>query len=105
MSERHEIWVLLDRIQMDVRALDTKVQALRGHVAGLDLPDKPAPSSAVEKIRRQIANGVITSQVDLDAEIRGANLGAVVAGEPGFALALHLTQTARREVMPNGRPQ
>lgn len=38
-TERHEIWQLLDAIQMDIRAAGTKMVALRAHVAGLDLPD------------------------------------------------------------------
>lgn len=41
MSDRHEIWELLDGIQMDLRAATAKMVALRSFASNLDLP---APS-------------------------------------------------------------
>jgi hypothetical protein len=39
VSDRHEIWELLDGLQMDIRAASGKLVALRSYVAGLDLPE------------------------------------------------------------------
>lgn len=40
MTERHELWTLLDQAQMDIRALSAKLVQIRSYVAGLDLPDR-----------------------------------------------------------------
>lgn len=42
MSERHDIWTLLDTLQMDHRAMGAKIVALRARVSQLDLPDRVA---------------------------------------------------------------
>jgi len=39
VSDRHQIWELLDGTQMDIRAASAKLVALRSYVAGLDLPE------------------------------------------------------------------
>ena len=74
MTERHPVWQLLDRLQMDNRAQAAKLVELRAAFAAMALPEKEPPLPAVERIRRQIVNGAITSQVDLAAEMRAHDL-------------------------------
>jgi hypothetical protein len=38
-TERHEIWKVLDGLQMDARAIASKIVALRAMVAQMDLPE------------------------------------------------------------------
>jgi hypothetical protein len=38
VTKRHEIWQLIDGIQMDLRTASTKLVELRGRLAALDLP-------------------------------------------------------------------
>lgn len=85
MSERHPIWELLDRIQMDNRDTAAKIVELRAHVASLDLSKaethgqwQPAlgVKDPVAAIRRQIANGAIRDSLDLVAEMNGSRLSA-----------------------------
>lgn len=38
MSERHEIWEIVDRMQMDIRALSVRMVELRAQLAALNLP-------------------------------------------------------------------
>lgn len=40
MSGRHDIWKLLDAIQMDLRAASAKMVELRARVSALELGDK-----------------------------------------------------------------
>lgn len=40
MSERHDIWQLSDKIQMDLRAAQAKIVEMRAMLAALDLPDQ-----------------------------------------------------------------
>lgn len=40
-DDRHPVWVLLDKMQMDIRALEAKMNELRVQVAALDLTDQP----------------------------------------------------------------
>lgn len=40
MTARHEIWELLDGLQMDLRAANAKLVALRSYAANLSLEDK-----------------------------------------------------------------
>lgn len=51
MSHEHEVWQLLDALQMDLRTVTAKLTALRSQVAALELPDPaqfvcPAPCGA-----------------------------------------------------------
>jgi hypothetical protein len=39
VTGRHPVWVLLDKLQMDNRAMAAKIADLRMHVAALDLPE------------------------------------------------------------------
>jgi len=39
MSDRHPVWVLLDKLQMDNRAQAAKLTELRALVSSLNLPD------------------------------------------------------------------
>ena len=41
-SERHPIWQMLDKLQMDNRQQATKLVELRALVAGIELPDPEA---------------------------------------------------------------
>jgi hypothetical protein len=74
VSERHPVWTLLDKLQMDNRAQAAKLTELRAAFAAMALPDKEPPLPAVEQIRRQIANGALTDEVDLAAEMRSHDL-------------------------------
>lgn len=38
MSERHDIWEIADRMQMDIRALGVRMVELRAQLAALNLP-------------------------------------------------------------------
>ncbi len=38
MSDRHDVWTLLDGIQMDIRGATNKMVALRALVSQLELP-------------------------------------------------------------------
>jgi hypothetical protein len=40
--DRHELWQLLDAIQMDLRAATAKLVAVRAHISQLDLPQPTA---------------------------------------------------------------
>lgn len=42
MSDRHAIWQILDKLQMDNRAQAAKLVELRSYIAGLNLPDPEA---------------------------------------------------------------
>lgn len=39
MTERHELWQVLDALQMDLRAASAKLVEVRARVSSLDLPD------------------------------------------------------------------
>lgn len=41
-QERHPVWVLLDKLQMDNRKQAAKLVELRSYVAGLSLPEAAA---------------------------------------------------------------
>jgi len=52
MSERHEIWQLLDELQMNNRADAAKLVSLRSFVSGLDLPtpaDLTCPNCGIKR--------------------------------------------------------
>lgn len=38
-KERHDLWQVLDKLQMDLRAAQAKLTEARSMLAGLDLPD------------------------------------------------------------------
>lgn len=38
MGERHDIWEIVDRMQMDIRALSVRMVELRAQLAAIDLP-------------------------------------------------------------------
>ena len=42
MSHEHEVWQLLDRLQMDWRSMGARLTELRAQVSALDLPDASA---------------------------------------------------------------
>lgn len=70
----HPVWILLDKIQMDLSDLTAKLVELRAHVASLELPAthgqwQPAlgVKDPVAAIRREITNGSITDTIDLHA--------------------------------------
>lgn len=39
MTDRHEIWKLADRLQMDIKNADARLVELRSHLARLKLPE------------------------------------------------------------------
>jgi hypothetical protein len=48
MTDRHQIWTLLDGLQMDLRAAQAKLVALRSYAAGMNLPDTKRVTCAVD---------------------------------------------------------
>ena len=90
MAERHAIWQLLDRLQMDNRAQAAKLVELRAAVATLGLPEKDPPLPAEERIRRQIRNGALVDPIDVIAECNGESL-------PPESLSLLLSELKKRK--------
>jgi len=51
MSHEHPVWQMLDKLQMDNRAMAAKLVELRAHVAALELPDE-SPRYTCETCKR-----------------------------------------------------
>lgn len=88
MSDRHPVWELLDKIQMDNRDMAARIVELRAHFASLEIGEtqgqwQPAlgVKDPVAAIRKQIENGALLTTEDLEAELRAYDVHTGQADE------------------------